>query len=221
MNWKESLLFFMVWVVSLTLSAFGYKSVEAQPMLNPHELVLEYHLPKDCLKSKEKFFNCSNTKASLSLMSGNLGSVQTTLLAKLSGDKGKVGGQMWMKINNYFWIGTELVSNLSLDADYEVFGALELNYGGYSFFPYGAFHLKSEHFASGGLSMYLTEDKSLKLGAEYKHGDNPEVVVLIGASIPKKAFNELKVNFGKFLGIGEEKKEESPEPPEEDQKVYL
>lgn len=178
----------------------------AQPMLNDSELVLEYHLPKECLK--KDIYNCSTAKANASFHYGKTGDLQYTAVFKMSGDQYKLGGQAWYKINPYFWVGFETAGDLKLDLDHEMFFAGNFEYGDFTIFPYGSIFLDTEHFGSLSVLVYFKK-RLVKFGSEYRFGNDKtsnELVLFAGFKVNKlpqflqEKFKKNKENFEKSLG---------------------
>ena len=186
-------------------------SVLSQPMLNDNEFNLEYHLPKHCFK--KVLSKCPSSKLNLSIWAGKVNQkLQATLIYKLSGKDGvgKVGGQLWYKLTPEFWIGGETSGALhEIDFDHEIFLAYKFHYGHAFFIPYVGILLQTEHFGSAGAKLYLSENRKINFGGEYRFASksHPEEAVLYtGFKFSKKDIKDLFEIFNFDFGLEEEEK---------------
>lgn len=135
--------------ILIIITTFISLNVISQPLYYTEELVLKLHNIKlDCKKFKKCF---EDYKLSGSLVSGKIADyLHTSVIFKLSGDKGKIGGQAWIKAGNNVWIGGELTSDLKFKKQTEFL----ISYQFKSFFPYVAIS---------------PEEKASILGFKYYH----------------------------------------------------
>ena len=110
---------------------------------------------------------CGDVKASASIFSSAGERVQFTGVYKLTGEQGKIGGQIWYKANNNFWIGAESVANFKGDGDHELMIAGDFVWENLNIVPYLAFYIKTEHIGGLGVKTY-NEEQTLSFGLEYK-----------------------------------------------------
>lgn len=181
-------------LICICFSAVFCGLCEGQPLKYKNELVFDYSVPQSCL-NKKSFVKCHESRISASILSGSLGVVQTTGVFKLTGKSGKLGGQAWIQINDYFWIGGESVTDLEFDFNHEIFLSLDFQYGKYHFYPYLAFLVKDEHFAAFGGKVYISE--SVSFGAEYRFDEEEEHMfsMSLGMAIKPGTIDLLKERF--------------------------
>jgi len=129
----------------------------AQPLLYPHEFNLEFYDFKDDFKFK----------VNSSIVSSHItDSFQMSMIYKLKKDSnGQLGGQAWIKLNSFFWIGVEGSTNLNFsEVGSEIFLATEVSFSdAYKCFFYGSVLLDEEIAELVGLKCYLS---SISVGVQ-------------------------------------------------------
>ena len=185
--------FFKVFFLIAIIAIIAFSAVKAytQPTLSPHELNIEYITSMSCFSEMKA--ECGKSKLTASILSGTLmDRLQTTMIYKLSGDKGKLGGQSWLKINKFIWLGWETTSDLMLELDHELFAAVQLPHDDFTFITFGSMHLQQETLGSIGVILYY--QKLIKLGFEVKYQEDlesPLLGILAGFQLSAKDFKEF------------------------------
>lgn len=165
----------------------------AQPLKYKDELVFELHSGQECLN--KSFFKCTNKKLSASILSGSVGDFQINGVFKLSGIKGKLGGQIWLMLNDFLWVGGESITDLHLDADHEVFVSLDILKKDWHFYPYIAFHMASETFSALGVKIYFKETSSLGFEGKLTKKKSFEFMFSLGFAIKDGQVEKVKNLF--------------------------
>ena len=180
---KLFLLFFVLGVISL--------QSHSQPLLYSNELVLSLEADGDCV-ARPKNCNTDKTALTASLISGKLGELQVSAIAKLSGDKGKLGGQAWFKAGKTLWLGGQSVADLEWDFDHALYVAGEFSFASFHFYPFLILELSSESVGGAGLKVYLGEHTSVELEWKTAHDYTHNVVVLsLGFAINQNALERV------------------------------
>lgn len=179
----------------LILGFFSFLAV-GQPMLNPYELNVEYHIPEQCWD--KNFATCSSNKIVINMYSGSItDAAQFSVVTKVSGKTGvgKVGGQLWYRFSDSLWIGGESSTSFhKLDLDHEIFFAYQIGFGAFTFFPYVGILLATEHFGTVGAKNYI--GKNFSWGGEVRFGDedkgiSKEFIVIAGFKVNDKDIKNL------------------------------
>ena len=168
-------------------------SSNSQPLLNNTEFILESHAPKRCWA---KILHCSDRRVVASIKTSNTGNFQFTGVYKLSKGDSKLGGQVWFKANDYFWLGVETVGDLDFNIDGELFIAFQKKYKtskiNLNFIYFAEISLDNESVGGVGSIVYFSD--IFKVGLEYKIGINEiqsQFITLLGFQLDSKIFKKL------------------------------
>ena len=168
----------------------------SQPLLHTNELVLSVETPMNCVTEPS---SCSTDQTALTtqLISGTVGDVQASAVAKLSGKEGKLGGQAWFKVNKNTWLGGSSVTNLHFEMEHALYVALQGQFGAYEVFPFIIAELRDEALGGAGIKIYtpqlITLELEWKTSAKYMTNT---IIFSAGFVISPKILDKIKTQFG-------------------------
>ncbi len=115
-----------------------------------------------------------------------------------SSNDGRIGGQVWKKLNKYAWVGAELTANLDLDLDNEILFALDIPYTvlNTSVTAYMAVKLKEEQIGLVGFKAYMGNSVTISVESDIKKTEDNysanELRIGVGIVISDKVFEDFQ-----------------------------
>ena len=186
----------------------------AQPLKNKHEITLE-RSKIDLYSCKEVGVKCVSsvdTKLSVNLITGTTGDFQYAGIFRLNKDEdkssnGAIGGQVWKKVNDRVWLGTEVASDLDFNISNEILIAVDaLRFKSFQATIYTSIDLANSSLANVGVKFYIDNTLTVTLEADISLDENKdhrvanELKIGVGFIIKDKNWQDLKKlledNFG-------------------------
>ena len=161
-------------------------AAEGQPFKSSSELIIDL---STCFTD-----DCKATKFTASVATTKFKKLEITSVLKLSGDKGKLGGQALFYINDYVWIGGETVTDLNLNMAHEVMLGNKFEFGWLTIMPYAGMLVEDEQLGMVGIKTYISS--YLSLGLQYNlNQNNHHLVVTAGTAIHEDLFESIQGLF--------------------------
>ena len=171
----------------------------SQPLRHKHEIVVEksnIKAEKCVLESVTKCLASVDTKLSVNIVTGKTGDFQYAAIFRLdqasdNSASGKVGGQVWRKINSNVWFGAELATDLDFSLSNEVLIAIDwLNLKHVKSTAYTSINISKNAVAFAGVKFYFNEAITLSL----------ETDIVVDNDKDHRIANEIKIGIGFIVG---------------------